>query len=162
MSCRSVLLHCRSHLPSPRFPSTSQPLLTSPWMSFPPDARAASKPKLPHTLSVWSFPLPFRSAAASICQGHTAAAFCHSLSLEMSKTPKPEASHPTSASHPRQPVKEHNLVALPAASQTRGQHAAVPSVTTTHSKPLIPGCPPSLIVYFIHPELHGWKSPHLR
>lgn len=152
----------KSCLPSPTFPSTSQPLLTSPWMSndLPPQRQgAANEPKLPHTLSVWSFPLPFRSAAASICQGHTAAAFCHSLSLETSKTPKPEASHPTSASHPRQPVKEHNLVALPAAPQTRGQHAAVPSVPATHSKPLISGWT-FPIVYVLPSELHGWKSPH--
>lgn len=80
---------------------------------------ATSEPKLPHTLSLWSFPLPFRSAAASICQGHSAAAFCHSLSLlaiwvssylEMSKTPKLEASHSACASHSRQSGKEYNLV----------------------------------------------------
>lgn len=96
-----------------------------------------------HTPSVWSFPLPFRFAAASICQGHSAAAFCHSLSLlavwvssclEMSKPHKLEASHSACASHHRQSVREHNLVAMPPAPETRGQCAVVPPVTATHSR----------------------------
>lgn len=38
-------------------------------------------------------------------------------------------------------------------------HAAVTSVTASHSKPLISGCPPFLIVCFIHPNLPDWRSP---
>lgn len=109
-------------------------------MTFPPEGRGAGESKLPPTLRVWACLLPFRLAAASVCLVHSAVASCHSLShlalwvsdcLEMSKKPKP-ACPPASASHSSQPVKEHNLVAMPAAVWDQGlRHAAVRS----HSKP---------------------------
>lgn len=92
MSCRSLLLHCRSPVcllqGSHPHHSLYWPLLGCD-TAFPQRWGAAGEPELPHSLSVWSF-----STALS--------------------------------------VKEHNLVALPPAPETRG--TAVPSVTATHSR----------------------------